>query len=253
MFLETHRLIIRHALQFRRKHFKGFEQEIEKACVNEDYPNVSLDSKDISLFGLDHFYNPHQKIGYSKYVLDAKTKGIYLFKKALQYYKQGNTKLAFYTLGRSTHYLQDIASPSHTKLSFHFTEDDFERYVDENIHRFKFRIRAKFVPPSKPDECFEKLARKSYRVEYKKQNYMIGLFWNIFRRKKQPDPEKKLNKMSKKLIKASIIYTIALLNAFNRKIIRYNHKQKRKQLKDKIINKEKKLVKKLKQKVKKLK
>ncbi len=82
---------------------------------------------------------------------------------------------------------------------------------------------------------------------------MIGLFWGIFKKRTQPDPEKKLDKASKKLIKQSIIFTIALLNAFNRRIMRFNYRQKRKQLKNKIINKEKKFVKKIKQEVKKLK
>ena len=237
MFSETHRFIIQHALQFRKKHFSRYEKVIEEACINEDYPNISLNPKDISLFGTDHFYNPYSKTGYSRFFLDAKTKGIYLFEKAFDLYKEKKFKEAFYTLGRSTHYLMDVASPSHTKLLFHLTEDDFERYVDQNIHKFKFQIVSKLIPRFKPGECFEKLARKSHSVEYKKQNYIIGLFWNLFKKRKQQDPEHKLNKISKKLIKESIIYTIALLNAFNRKITKYNHVQKRKRFLGKLKKK----------------
>ena len=237
MFQETHRFIIKHALQFRKKHFKGYEEDIEKACISEDTPSLSLNPKDISLFGVDHFYNPKSKTGYSRFFLDAKTKGIYLFEKAVQLYKEEKFKKAFYTLGRATHYLQDIASPSHTKLLLHLTEDDFESYVDENIHKFRFKIRSRIIPPFKPDECFERLARKSHRTEYKKQNYMIGLFWNIFKKRKQQDPDKKLDKTSKRLIKHSIIHTIALLNAFNRKITKYNHRKKRRKLINKLKHK----------------
>jgi len=234
MLTKTHRFIIQHALQFRRKHFSKYEKLIEDACVNEDYPNISLNPKDISLFGTDHFYNPRSKKGYSRFFLDAKTKGIYLFEKAFELYKEKKFKEAFYTLGRSTHYLMDVGSPSHTKLLFHLTEDDFERYVDQNIHKFKFQRRSRLIPPFKPEECFEKLARKSHRVEYKKHNWIIGLFWDLFKKRKQPDPENKLNRISRKLIKACIIYTIALLNAFNRKITRYNYTQKRKRFVGKL-------------------
>ncbi|MBW2978343.1 hypothetical protein KY331_05860 [Candidatus Woesearchaeota archaeon] len=237
MFSETHRFIIKHALQFRRKHFNKYEKLIEDACIKEDYPNISLDPKDISLFGTDHFYNPHSKTGNSRFFLDAKTKGIYLFEKAFDLYKDKKIKEAFYTLGRSTHYLMDIASPSHTKLLFHLTEDDFEKYVDQNIHKFEFQIRSKIIPPLKPEDCFEKLARKSHSVEYKKQNYIVGLFWDLFIYRKQADPERKLNRISKKLIKESIIFTIALLNAFNRKIMRYNRIQRGKRFVGKLKKK----------------
>jgi hypothetical protein len=250
MLPKTHKFIIEHTLQFRRKNFKGFEKQITEACINEDKPRISLDPKDISLFGLDHFYNPKSKTGYSRFFLDAKTKGIHLFNKAFELYKEKRFKESFYTLGRSTHYLQDIASPSHTKLIFHLIEDDFEKYVDENIHKFKFKIRSKLIPPTKPEECFERLAKKSSRIKYTKKNWMIGILWGVFKKRKQLDPDKRLNRMSRKMLKQCIIYTIALLNAFNRKIIRYNFVQKQKKFVKKI--KEKKIVKKLREKSRKL-
>jgi len=147
MLPSTHRFIIEHALRFRRRRFKRFEKQITEACVHEDNPRVSLDLKDISLLGLSHFYSPKSKAGYSKFVTDARTKGIHLFSKALDLYKEKKFKDAFFTLGRSLHYLQDIASPSHTKLIFHLAEDDFERYVDENIHRFRFKLQSMVIVP----------------------------------------------------------------------------------------------------------
>ena len=186
--------------------------------------------EDFQILGLDHFYHPNLKVGYSRFFGNAKKKGLFLFNKAFAVYKQKQFHKAFYLLGRSTHYLMDIASPSHTKLIMHFAEDDFEMYVEENIHQFKFKIRSTLIRPMQPEDCFEKLARKSHQIPYIKRNYWIKSIVRIFKKVHQPDPDKTLDKSSRKIIKQTLIYTIALLNAFNRKIIMYNFNQRRKKL-----------------------
>lgn len=226
MLPETHRFIIKHALQFRKKYFKGYKKLIIQGCVNED--NVRFSLEDFQLFGFDHFYHPDLNTGYSRFVTNAKKKGLFLFDKAFELYKEKRYDEAFYALGRSSHYLQDVASPAHTKLIIHFGEDDFEMYVDENIHRFRFMAKSRLIPPLKPEECFELLARKSHKTEYSKQNYMIKAIFRLFRNLHQPDPDKKLDKASRKIIKDSVIFTIALLNAFNRKITKHKFNERRK-------------------------
>jgi hypothetical protein len=250
MLPETHRFVIQHALQLRRKNFKGYEKEMIRGCTTEDFPNLSLKAENFQLFGWDHFYSP-KKGGYFSFFGNAKKKGVTLFKRAVKLYKQKKFKEAFYTLGRSAHYLHDIASPAHTKLLFHLAEDDFEKYVEQNLHKFKFKLRSRLVRPMRPSTCFEMLAIRSHRVRYTKQNYVLGLFWDIFKKRKQSDPKKKLNRLSRKLIKYCIIYTIALLNAFNRRIVRHNLMQQMK-LKENLLSKERELVKKIKKKSKRL-
>jgi len=77
MLFKTHKFIIKHALQFRRKHFKGYENIIIDACAKEDMPRFSLDKDEFQLFGLDHYYNPKTKSGGSRFVSNAKERGLF--------------------------------------------------------------------------------------------------------------------------------------------------------------------------------
>ena len=240
MLVKTHDFIIRHALQLSSRKFRKHRKLLRDGCVLEDYPKIS--SKEFQILGMTHFYNPESKSGYPGLLTNAKKKGLSLFNEALSLYKQEKFNASFYTLGRSAHYLMDMASPSHTKLLFHLAEDDFEIYVDQNIHKFKFKIRSKLIKPTSPEDCFEKLAFKSYKSKYKKRNKVFRGLIDFITNKKQPDPDKKLNRISKKLIKHSIVYTVALLNAFNRKIIKYKLVQKQKRFVNKIKTKSKDLV-----------
>ena len=225
MLPETHKFIIQHALDFKKRRFRKYRHLIEAGCANED--NLRFSLEDFQLFGFDHFYHPDLKSGYSRFAGNAKKKGLFLFNKSLKLYKEGKFEQAFLTLGRSTHYLMDLASPAHTKLIFHLIDDDFENYTDNHIHKFSFKIRSRLIRPFTPKSCFQGLARKSQRTSYKKKNNMISIF---FRQK----PDKNLDKMSRELVKLSIIYTIALLNAFNRRIIKYTLLQENKKIIAKI-------------------
>ena len=65
MLPETHRFVIQHALQFKRKHFRKYKNLIEQGCVNED--NVRFSLEDFQILGFDHFYHPDSKLGYSRF------------------------------------------------------------------------------------------------------------------------------------------------------------------------------------------
>jgi hypothetical protein len=231
MLPKTHLFIAKEALKLAGKKFKGYEKYIEQGCYNED--NIRLGS-DYHIYGTDHFYHPFKKQGYFRFSGNAKEKGLHYFSKAVNLYNKNDQKTAFIFLGRCLHMLADMASPSHTKLEFHFV-DIFEHYIDNLALTFRINIRSRITPKISAEHCFDKLAKISYRVQFKKSFfrdmlYMLGI------KKLGKKTHKKLHRTSNKLLFNTIIYSAAILLLFFRKTRKARVKTRIERFKEKTLN-----------------
>ena len=211
MLAKTHSFILREALKFTKKKFKGYEKYIEKGCIKEDHPNLTFDFHYFQIIGTDHFYNPEKNTGYSRFFGNAKQRGMYFFDKSIKLYKKGELEEAYLFLGKSLHMLADIASPSHTKLEFHII-DIFEHHIEKFLPNFSFNFRSKIVPKINSEHCFDRLAKISYDIKFKKRFFadtlhVLGIHINENR-------HKKLHKISNKLLEETILYSAVLLSIF---------------------------------------
>ena len=236
MLPETHSFIVRESLNLTGKKFKGYEKHIEKGSVEED--NVSFNYDYFQIYGLDHFYHPIKKKGYFSFFGNAKQKGLSYFNKSVKLYKEDKEK-SFIFLGKALHMLADIASPSHTKLEFHLV-DIFEHYINNNIPKFKFKFKSKIMPRISSEHCFDRLARISYRVKYKKKFLLDTL--HLLGIKIDKHRHQQLHKISNRLLSNTIIYSAILLSIFHQK----TRKKRAKEQLDKIRTKAKRLRKRIK-------
>ncbi|MBW2965749.1 hypothetical protein KY342_01445 [Candidatus Woesearchaeota archaeon] len=241
MLAKTHLFIVREALKLTHKKFKKYEKYIEKGCVEED--NISFNYDFFQIYGTDHFYHPIKKQGYFYFSGDAKQKGLSYFNKAVSLYKKKNFEKAFISLGKSLHMLTDIASPSHTKLEFHLV-DIFEHHIDNILPHFKFTIKSKILPRISPAHCFEKLARLSFRIKYKKKFFLDLL--QLLGLKINKQRHQQLHKISNKILTDTILYSAMLLSLFYSKIRKRNVKNKTKEQITKLKTKAKKIKRKIK-------
>jgi hypothetical protein len=233
---KTHLFIVREALKLTRKKFKKYKKFIEKGSVEED--NISFNYDFFQIYGTDHFYHPIKKRGYFYFSGDAKQKGLSYFNKAVNLYKKNNLEKAFISLGKSLHMLADIASPSHTKLEFHLV-DIFEHHINNIIPHFKFTLKSKILPKINPSYCFEKLARLSFKVKYKKKIILDALHLLGFKINKQRHQQ--LHKISNKLLSDTILYSAILLSLFYSKTRKKNVKNKTKEQITKLKTKARKI------------
>ncbi len=238
MLAKTHSFILREALKLTSNKFKGYEDDIENGCIKEDNPSITFNYDYFQLFGGDHFYHPIKKQGYFSFSGDAKQKGLFYFNKAIKLYKEDRKK-AFNFLGKSLHMLADIAVPSHTKLEFHLV-DIFEHYVNNNIPHFKFKFKSKIIPKISASHCFERLAKKSFRVKYRKRFFFD--FLHLLGMKMDKHRHRHLHKISNKLLSSTILYSAVLLSIFHRKIKQKEIKNKAKEKFNKIKTKAKKIL-----------
>jgi len=209
MLQKTHRFIAKQVVDAAIISIGKFGRDLVLGCEYEDYS--------FRILGYHHFYNPENHEGFSKSVESAKQKGIALFEEAIQLYKRGRTKQAYYTLGRSFHYLADVASPAHTKMIYHLGEDDFEVYTDSYLARFKLNIKLKLVPPMTPNHCFDALAKRSFNLDYRKTTPMIGFITNLFLRPKVKQTIG-MDKNSQAMLESSMVYTMSMFRYFDLRI-----------------------------------
>jgi len=208
MLQKTHRLIAKYVVDSAIISIGKYKKDLIRGAEFEDYS--------IRILGYRHFYSPKLKTGYAKNVIGAKQKGMDLFNQAVEFYKKGKERKAYYTLGRSFHYLADVGSPAHTKLIYHFGEDDFEVYTEDYIKRFRLKMKLKLVPPMTPNHCFNELAYQSYKMDYEKKTPTIHFFKNLIIKPKIKK-SKELDKDSRKMLESCLVYTMALFRYFDLK------------------------------------
>ncbi|MBW2982023.1 zinc dependent phospholipase C family protein [Candidatus Woesearchaeota archaeon] len=249
MLSETHNFIVREALKLTGKKFKGYEKFIEKGCIKEDHPSFTFDYG-FQILGTDHFYHPIKKKGYFSFSGDAKKRGLSYFNKAVYIHRKGDKEEAFILLGKALHMLADTASPSHTKLEFHLV-DIFEHYINNNIPHLKFSIKSKIIPRINPSHCFDRLAKKSFKVKFRKR-FFLDILHMLGIKNLNKERHKQLHKISNKLISSTIIYSAVLLSLFYSKTNEKSVKNKTKEKIEKIRTKAKEIKQEIKDKSKKV-
>jgi hypothetical protein len=223
MLAKTHRFVVDQALNLTSKKFKGYEKFIEKGCIGEDTPSITFNYNYFQIIGSHHFYHPIKKVGYFKFFNNAKQQGLFYFEKAVELYKKNQLENSFIYLGKALHMLADIASPSHTKLEFHFI-DIFEHYINSSIQNFKLAFKSRIIPRISAESCFERLARISFRIKYKKSFILDTL--QLLGVKADRQRHRKLHKISNKILSETIISSAILLSLFNIKTRRRFKKRK---------------------------
>lgn len=206
MFEETHEFVLKKALGlFSTKELKEYKKEIMKGIINPDkYGRV-----------VHHFYNPKTDKGIFPFS-NAKKRGIRSFKKAVELYKKGKIKKAYFQLGSSLHYLTDLAILAHTIPVIHpLSTDDLEIFLKENTQKISKDI--KITNKIKLDDYFIELAKKSRQLEAKKNSILISIKYKITK-KKDKLSERKLKEQSKEVISLAISYTAGLLKFFTEEI-----------------------------------
>ena len=219
MLFESHRLIIRRAVKkFKHPLFRKYANELEKGCVDEDWPQLMIGSLDLGITGVNHAYNPETKKGFA-FFKNAKEKAGEYFHKAVEHYKQKNHSKAFEYLGRCSHMLGDVATPAHTQNLPHYVGyDDYEHFLENNIQKLKFktgtvRQNVKSMRRKTLAKIVDEVAKFSFKLKYceghKFHTPILKVMGLVKREKKE-----KLHKMSHQLVPMTLAATLVLFQLF---------------------------------------
>lgn len=213
MKYRTHQAITAFSLEMIANDFCSFfRDEIIQASADEDYYKIGKIK--IPNLGLSHFYNPNLDQGQFLNIFgNAKQRGVDCYNKAEKYFAQHNFEKAFTELGRSLHFLQDLASPSHVHVHSHYLlSDGFEKYVEDNLESIDLRIPG--IPTGyKPADFFYLLAKETIHFEAESINNLSGkILYSVGKRKKLP--KETLREQSEILIPMAISYSAGLLYFF---------------------------------------
>lgn len=207
MMDKTHCMVVEEAInRINYKELNKHKKIIIKACMKTDWPKIFK----ININGKNHFYNPYTKKGFFIFK-NAKDKAIESYYKAISSYNI-NKKESFVFLGKSLHYLADLATPAHTKIASHFfNTDNFENFVEENLGKLNFRkFKVNFA--DKIENYFEKLAKISCKFNVVEKGFFKGLKECLFGIKNMN--YKELEEQAKVLVPMAVSYSIVLLKKF---------------------------------------
>lgn len=99
------------------------------------------DADEGNLFYADHFYDPDTGLNYlgsSSYTAPNSSQNY--FNQAISLYKSGRKTDAFYALGKSLHYLQDMNNPHHAsnKTAVNSNHLDYEKWANDNKWNYQY-------------------------------------------------------------------------------------------------------------------
>jgi len=199
MNLQTHQFVIEQALDFLgNEELKSYTKVIRRGVKRPDQ---------VRILASPHFYHPFKKR--NRVFSNAKDKGIKYFNKAVKYHQKNKNKKCFFALGKSLHYLADLAVPAHTHLINHFwNTDGLENYLGKNFNRVKFSVK---LEEKNLAAYFEELAKISFSLECFPNSSFRKL--NIFRKEKKLSLQE-LEKQAGITLSSAINYSVGLLNLF---------------------------------------
>ncbi len=202
MFPETHAFILNKSLElFSRPEFQEYKNCLIRGCKKPDAYHYDT---------INHFYNPISNKGLW-FLSNAKKKGINEFNKAVKLFKKGKKNKAYYKLGRSLHFLMDLAIPAHTIPVIHLLScNDLEIYLNKNFDSIRPNT-PKIANYIKLESYFDKLALKSRKHKCERKSLKI-----IFSKNKSDYilSERELRKQSRIILKLAISYSSGLLKKF---------------------------------------
>ncbi|MFH1456481.1 MAG: zinc dependent phospholipase C family protein [archaeon] len=208
MFSKDHIAILKKALRIiRKKEFNQYENYLRRGIIQPDKYGKTF----------NHFYDPTSNKGHW-YFSNAKIQGTKHFKDAVKLYKKGKKRKAYFNLGKSLHYLTDLAIPAHSLPLIHlFCTDDLENYLKENLNE---KIKIKNISPIRKknvEDYFISIAKKSRKLKTKSNNFWISLKFRILGKKEKLSKEE-LKSQSKKVVKLAVSYSTGLLEKFYQEI-----------------------------------
>ncbi len=212
MISSSHRKITELAIKIlKNKELIQYKKQIINGNYKQDYPRIKLFGIKLNISSINHYYHPKKHRATWLSSKNAKQLGIQKFNKALKLYKKNKLKKAYYALGASLHYIQDITCPSHTNFTKHYLgEDQFEKGINNFVDTIDLN---KIIPIKKRlDFYFEDLAKISSQFHSGKKDITEFIKWII--RKSKPLTQKEIETQHKILIPLALSYSTGLLKKF---------------------------------------
>ena len=215
MLSSSHRKITEKAIGFlKNNELSEHKSQIINGSYKQDYPRLKILGFKINISSINHFYHPEKERATWLSTKNAKQLGVQKFNKALKYYSEGKKEKAYFNLGASLHYIQDVACPSHTNFTWHyFGDDDFEKGINPFLEKEK--INKIELPKKRIEFYFEDLSEISSKFHSGKKDITEFIKWLI--RKSNPLSKQEIDKQHKVLIPLALSYTIRILENFIQK------------------------------------
>lgn len=140
----------------------GYERPASQLKKYLTHLDKGVQWADSGMGSIHHYYDPSSGKGLWRWV-SAATTCAFFYARAFGLWERGLHEQAMFSLGVSTHLIQDVCAPHHARCQALDGHHRFERWVSSNLHSFSVFRNGIYQTKRRPEEWISINAAEGYQ------------------------------------------------------------------------------------------